>query len=81
LGLSIIWVSWAVASMTLGGVPGFFIALLIALVALVVSFMKKDEIERWLDKAIDFGNHAKGSFDTEKVQWDAMQALGGSEED
>ncbi|WP_434212449.1 T6SS effector BTH_I2691 family protein [[Pseudomonas] boreopolis] len=76
LGGGIIWVSYLVASLALTGPMGFLVALLIALFSLVVGFMKKDAIERWLDKAIDFGNHAKGSFSSEKTQWDEMRALG-----
>lgn len=59
----------------IGGVVGFVVALILALVMFVVGFLKKDDIQKWLDQAIAFGRHRLGEFGSIASQWDAMIAL------
>lgn len=75
-GTTMLVVSLLVATAVIGGVVGFIIALLIALFTLVVGFFKKDDIERWLDKTMFFGNNRTGEFASEQEQWDAISAMG-----
>ncbi|HBK45298.1 MAG TPA: hypothetical protein DDZ67_02440 [Xanthomonadaceae bacterium] len=75
-GASIIVISCLVAAMVISGMVGFILALLVALFSLIVGFLKSDEIERWLDKTINFGNNESGVFSDERAQFDAIRALG-----
>ncbi len=53
------------------------IALLIlaAVVTVVLSWLKPNEMERWLDKVMHFGNNASGVYPDLEVQGEAMTAL------
>jgi len=46
-----------------------------ALLTVVVAWMVPNEVERWLDKAMHFGNNESGAFDSWMDQSKAMQAL------
>ncbi|MGY0560031.1 T6SS effector BTH_I2691 family protein [Luteimonas sp. A277] len=75
LGMGMMTVGVLLAIGKLGGVVGLVVALVVALVILVVGFLKKDDIQKWLDKTIDFGRHKAGEFAEIAMQWDAMIAL------
>ena len=55
---------------------GFVLALLLAMIMLVVGFLKPDDIEKWLDKAIGFGRGGQGAFDSIEEQLEAMKMIG-----
>lgn len=55
---------------------GFVLSLVIALIMFVVGFLKPDDIDKWLDKTIGFGNGEKGVFASLQEQMKAMEAIG-----
>lgn len=62
-------------SVITGGVA-FIAALILSLIMFVVGFLKKNEIEKWLDKTIGFGGHRDGVFAIIQLQEEALNALG-----
>lgn len=70
--------SMALAVFVLFGwaVPFSIIAfIVIAIVAVVVGFFKPDDMERWLDKTLHWGNNASGRFSSMLDQSNAIKAL------
>lgn len=65
-------------SVITGGIA-FIAALILSLITFVVGFLKKNEIEKWLDKAIGFGGHRGGMFANIARQEEALNALGQAE--
>lgn len=61
------------------GGAAFIAALILSIIMFAVGFMKKNEIEKWLDRTIGFGNHRNGVFASIKIQEDAINALGHAE--
>ncbi|MEZ0470327.1 T6SS effector BTH_I2691 family protein [Luteimonas salinilitoris] len=61
------------------GPVGIIITLILALIAFLVSFLKKDEIQKWLDRTVAFGHHRQDSFGSIEAQWQSMQTLGSEE--
>jgi hypothetical protein len=71
-------VSMALAIFVLFGwvVPFSIVAFIVlAIVTVVVGFFKPDDMERWLDKTLHWGNNAKGKFSTMLEQTNAIKAL------
>ena len=62
-------------SVITGGVA-FVVMLIMSLIMFVVGFLKKNEIEKWLDKTIGFGGHRDGVFPSIEAQSTAMDAIG-----
>ena len=56
---------------------GIVLALVLALIMILVGFLKKDEIQKWLDRAIEFGhNKVRQRFVSVIEQLQAMESLG-----
>lgn len=56
---------------------GFLLALLLAMLMFVVGFLKPDDIDKWLGKAIAFGRGGQERFESIEAQIEAMSAIGG----
>ncbi|MCY1238588.1 hypothetical protein D9M72_513330 [compost metagenome] len=70
--------SMALAVFVLFGwaVPFSIIAfIVIAIVTVVVGFFKPDDMERWLDKTLHWGNNASGKFSSMLDQSNAIKTL------
>lgn len=76
LGLGMIAVGVLLFVGVIGGVVALVAAFVLALIMFVVGFLKNDEIQKWLDKAIDFGRHRDGVFPNIEAQFEALHALG-----
>lgn len=79
------------ASMMIGGIAGaagaflitigaaipvaIFLMISAAVLTVAVAWMVPNEVERWLDKAVHFGNNESGAFDSWTDQSKAMKAL------
>lgn len=79
MGVGMVLVGLLLYFSVITGGMAFIAALVLSLIMFVVGFIKKDEIERWLDKAIGFGGHRDGVFATIKLQEEALNALGQAE--
>lgn len=55
---------------------GFVLAILLALIMVVVGFLKPDDIQKWLDKTIAFGRGGQEAFKSIDNQMKAMIAIG-----
>ena len=58
-----------------GVVIGIVLSILVAVVAIVVSWFKPDEIERWLDRVLHFGRNGSGVFSDFDEQMKAQAAI------
>lgn len=64
--------------MTLSGVgipAGVLLMIATAVVTVVVSYFKPDDVERWLDKVIHFGANGSGAFGNIEMQEAALNSL------
>ncbi|WP_413615349.1 hypothetical protein MRB56_21385 [Halomonas cupida] len=81
LGLGMIAAGVLMFSTATAGL-GFGISLVIAFFMFVASFLKKDEIQKWLDRTIEFGHNEAGQQYPDIVkQREAMNALGQQDSD
>lgn len=52
------------------------LAIVFAIVAVGIAFIKPDKAHHWLDKSMIFGKHGSGEFTDLEAQQDALSALG-----
>lgn len=58
------------------GIPVAIVLMILAsIVTVVLAWFKPDEVQRWLDKTLHFGNNASGAFPGLEAQGNAMTAL------
>ncbi|WP_157959080.1 T6SS effector BTH_I2691 family protein [Salinicola endophyticus] len=61
---------------------GIVLSLIISAIMVAVGFLRPDEVDKWLDKTIFFGEHRDGSFSNISAQRESMLAMSdGNEED